>query len=147
MLFKQEDKRNVYILGEHPEMLIYPEVGKTYNVFDDGKVRWTRLEHWKIIEKIDLDNDKVDQDLIDLIAEEINSCYWLYAPEQTVIYKALRVDAKDPKPERSDDGGFNLWDYNYFLTTKQNTWFSLGFACSGLLDVDGCLTACLEAQE
>lgn len=154
MLFEQVDKGDVIIINldgdSEQKELIYPEVNKVYNVFDDGKIRWSRLEHWKIVEKIDLDKDKVEQDLLEQIADEIKNCYWLYRPEQTVIFKALRVDDDgnvSTESEKFDNGIYNNYVCNFFLATKDNDWFSLGFCTSGLLDVDGSLTKWLEEQE
>lgn len=154
MLFEQVDKGNVIrvnLYGDSEQKeLIYPEVGKVYNVFDDGKIRWSRLEHWKIVEKIDLDKDKVEQSLLDQVADEIKSCYWLYKPEQTVIFKALRLDDDGnvlTEPEKFDNGLYNYYVCNFFLATKDNGWFSLGFCTAGELDVDGSLTKWLEGEQ
>ena len=127
MLFKQEDLGGVIVSEDYTETLIYPEVGKTYNVFNDGKIRESRLEQWKIIEEINLDKDKVDKELLDAIKTEVMTCYWLYSPEQTLIYKAERIYS-EPRDHK---------EYNYFLATKQNGWFSIGFLDAGLLDIDG----------
>lgn len=106
------------------------EVGKIYHGFDDGKIRLSRLIDWKILERIDLDNDKVGQELLDELQKEIIDCYWIFNPEQTVIFKAHAVD---------DDGNFDkdIGDC-YFIRTKSGGWFGaladMFFWCE--LDVD-----------
>ena len=67
MLFEQEKNTNfVTIQCGEPNKLVYPEVGKIYNAFDDGKVRRSRLMKFKITKAIDLDKDKVSKSLLSL---------------------------------------------------------------------------------
>lgn len=135
MVFTQEDLHDVIILGnkkltlcQAPEL----EVGKVYNAFDDGKISYSRLIEWKIIEAIDLDNENnLDNEVLSELGKEISSCYWLYSPEQRIIYKAKMIDYSD--------------EYCYFLRTKRGGWFG---ALSGWfdseLDYDGSLLKILE---
>lgn len=137
MIFKQEDLGNVIILGSKkvdpaPEL----EVGKIYNVFDDGKISYSRLDKWKILEAIDLDNENnLDDEVLSELKKEINDCYWLYSPEQKIIYRAKMIDDSDDY-------------YCYFLRTKHGGWFgSLGSWFDGELDYDGSLLKMLEGDK
>lgn len=135
MIFKQQKRSDdfVIILAGNEHDTPAPEVGKVYKAFDDGKIRWSRLDYWRIDEAIDLDAEGVDQELIDYIAKEIDTCYWLYSPEQHIIYKATMVNK---------DGSPWLWKDDteptecYFLRTKAKEWFGTGFLIAGLLDTD-----------
>jgi len=130
MLFKQKGNDEHFIaIGKHTEHdTSAPEVGKVYKAFDDGKIRWSRLDYWRIDEAINLDTDNVDLEIINLIAEEINDCFWLYSPEQHIIYKATMVDENGrPYTEPTEC---------FFLRTKNKSWFGTGFLVAGLLDVD-----------
>ena len=62
-----------------------PEVGKEYNAFDDGKIRPSRLEVVKIVELIPF--DKADEELINEWKQNVEECYWLYAPETDYFAK------------------------------------------------------------
>ena len=55
-----------------------PEVGKIYHGFDDGKIRLSRLVDWKIIQRIDLDNDKISKNLLRVLQKEIKESYWIH---------------------------------------------------------------------
>ena len=135
MLFKSGKPRNgitVISLGSNKksEPMPEPEVGKIYHGFDDGKIRLSRLIDWKIIKRIDLDNDKVSKNLLRVLQKEIKECYWLFNTEQTIIYRAYAVD---------EHGKFDKQiGYCYFIRTKSDGWFGAGcnmfWACS--LDVD-----------
>lgn len=136
MLFEQRKENDIVIidLGGTEHDTPAPEVGKVYKCFDDGKIRLSRLDYWRIDEAIDLDNSELDEETFLDIAEEINHCYWLYSPEQHIIYKGTMVNkdgsvyryAKDDEPTIC-----------YFLRTKQKEWFGCCcFLFAGLLDVD-----------
>ena len=116
--------------SKKPEPMPEPEVGKIYQGFDDGKIRLSRLIDWKIIKRIDLDNDKVSKNLLRVLQKEIKECYWLFATEQTIIYRAYAVD---------ENGKFDKQiGYCYFIRTKEGGWFGAGcnmFWCCEL-DVD-----------
>lgn len=134
MLFKQKDENNVIVLGGVEHDTPAPEVGKVYKCFDDGKIRLSRLDYWRIDEAINLDNGELDAETLLDIAEEINNCYWLYSPEQHIIYKATMVN---------EDGSVYRYQAGdeptvcYFLRTKNKEWFGCcSFWWDGLLDVD-----------
>ena len=132
MKFKEAKKdSNITIIGWGNKMnpiMPEPEVGKIYHSFDDGKIRLSRLVDWKIIQRIDLDNDKVSKYLLRLIQKEIKECYWLFDTEQTIIYRAYAVD-KNGKYNREIG-------YCYYLRTKDGGWFGVNYFWSCKLDVD-----------
>ena len=104
------------------------EVGKIYHGFDDGKIRLSRLVNWKIIQRIDLDNDKVSKYLLRLIQKEIKTYYWLFDTEQTIIYRAYAVDK---------NGKYNKnIGYCYYLRTIEGCWFGVNSFWPCELDVD-----------
>ena len=114
MKFKEAKKdSNITFIGYDNKMspiMPEPEVGKTYHGFDDGKIRLSRLIDWKITERIDLDNDKVSERLIEAIQRDIKDCYWLYDTEQTIIFHAKAVD---------EDGKYDKQIGTcYFIRTK-----------------------------
>jgi len=136
MKFKQQENTDVIVIVSDDEIRIAPapEVGKVYKCFDDGKIRLSRLDYWHIDEAIDLDNDIIDPALLNILKEQINECYWLYSPEQHIIYKATMVN-EDGSVYRyeEDDEPYEC----YFLRTKNGDWFGLGcFLWEGLLDID-----------
>ena len=132
MKFKDAKKdSNITFIGWGNKMnpiMPEPEVGKIYHSFDDGKIRLSRLVDWKIIQRIDLDNDKVSKYLLRLIQKEIKECYWLFDTEQTIIYRAYAVD-KNGKYDREIG-------YCYYLRTKDGGWFGVNYFWSCELDVD-----------
>jgi len=134
MKFKQKNDGGVVVIncGEGHDSPA-PEVGKIYKCFDDGKIRLSRLDYWRIDKAIDLDNEEVDEELLEDLAYEIDSCYWLYAPEQHIIYKATMVN-KDGSTYRYEKGDEPT--ECYFLRTKNKEWFGTGFLIAGLLDTD-----------
>lgn len=129
MLFKQEKPEHVITIdcGGKPKPMPHPEVGKIYHSFDDGKIRLSRLEDWLITKKIDLDHDTIRSKLKEDLQKVIEDEYWIFKPEQTIIYKAYRVH-----------DGKKCGDSCYFLRTKSEGWF--GCLCDFLmwceLDVD-----------
>ena len=107
--------------SKKPEPMPEPEVGKIYHGFDDGKIRLSRLVDWKIVKRIDLDNDKVSKNLLRVLQKEIKECYWLFATEQTIIYRAYAVD---------ENGKFDKQiGYCYFIRTKEGGWFGANARC------------------
>lgn len=135
MNFKQKENEDVIVIDcDEIRNAPAPEVGKIYKCFDDGKIRLSRLDYWRIDKAIDLDNDVIDPELLDMLKEGIDSCYWLYSSEQHMIYKATKVN-KDSSVYRYD--GDNGPQECYFIRTKNGDWFGLGcLFWDGLLDVD-----------
>ena len=132
MKFKEAKKdSNIIFIGYDSKMnpiMPEPEVGKIYHSFDDGKIRLSRLTNWKIVQRIDLDNDKVSKNLLRVLQQEIKECYWLFDTEQTIIYRAYAVD-KNGKYNREIG-------YCYYLRTKDGGWFGVNYFWSCELDVD-----------
>ena len=134
MKFKAAKKdSNVTFIGYDNKMNpIMPEleVGKIYHGFDDGKIRLSRLVDWKIVKRIDLDNDKVSKNLLKILQKEIEECDWIFDSEQTIIYRAYAVD-ENGKYDRSIG-------YCYYLRTKEGGWFGANarLLCWCELDVD-----------
>ena len=135
MIFEQKDLHKISVLGDKkytqaPEL----EVGKIYNVFDDGKISYSRLIQWEILEAIDLDNENtLPDEILSQLGEEIKSCYWLYSPEQTIIYRAKMIDSTQDY-------------YCYFLRTKQGGWFGALSWFDGEVDYDNKLSKMLEGE-
>lgn len=134
MKFKESKKdSNIISIGGDDKMnpiMPEPEVGKIYHSFDDGKIRLSRLVDWKIIKRIDLDNDKVSKNLFKALQKEIEESYWIFDSEQTIIFYAKAVD---------ENGRYDKQIGTcYFIRTKSGGWFG---ACSNMfwwceLDVD-----------
>ena len=53
-----------------------PEIGKTYNCFDDGKIHKSRMYQVTITEIISF--EKADNELLELWEEEGLPSYWLF---------------------------------------------------------------------
>lgn len=104
-----------------------PKINKTYNCFDDGKIRESRLYTVDVKEIIPF--DMIDRDTLDDWKDEVERCFWLYEKETDYFIKT----------ENGEDGDA------VFVRTKNGGWFSIGgFMNSGRLDVDGTLTKYLE---
>ena len=105
-----------------------PEIGKTYNCFDDGKISHSRLYTVDVVSVIPF--DKIDKKTLKEWKAQVKHCYWLFAKETDYFIKT----------ENGEDGNAT------FVRTLNGGWFSLGqFMNSGILDVDGELTAILNA--
>ena len=120
MKFKESKKdSNIISIGGDDKMnpiMPEPEVGKIYHSFDDGKIRLSRLVDWKIIKRIDLDNDKVSKNLLRALQKEIEESYWIFDSEQTIIFYAKAVD---------ENGRYDKQIGTcYFIRTKEGGWFS-----------------------
>lgn len=134
MKFKEAKKDpNITFIGDGAKMnpiMPEPEVGKIYHGFDDGKIRMSRLVDWKIIKRIDLDNDKVSKNLLRALQKEIEESYWIFDSEQTIIFYAKAVDENGKYDKQIGTC--------YFIRTQDGGWFG---ACSKMfwwceLDVD-----------
>ena len=111
-----------------PKPMPEPEVGKIYHGFDDGKIRLSRLVDWKIVQRIDLDNDKVSKILLRVLQKEIKECYWIFDPEQTIIYRAYAVDENEKYDRKIG--------YCYYLRTKDGGWFGANARCFWWCELD-----------
>ena len=133
MLFKSGTSRGVVTVvsfgnAEKPEPVPEPEVGKIYHGFDDGKITLSRVVDWKIVKRIDLDNDKVSKYLLRLIQKEIKKYYWLFDTKQTIIYRAYAVDEKGKYDKHVG--------YCYYLRTKDGRWFGANANCFWACELD-----------
>ena len=105
-----------------------PEIGKTYNCFDDGKVKKSRMCQVVITEIIPF--EKSDKELLELWEEKGLPSYWLF--EKTDYF--IKFKSTEFKDEPN----------GVFARTKNTGWFGLGnYWNSGRLDVDGSLTESL----
>jgi len=96
------------------------EIGKTYNVFDDGKIKESRMYQVKVTEVIPF--DKIDEDTLEQWKQEVEDCDHLYAKQTDFFIKS-----------------WNGADVETFVRTTDGGWFSMGFMCCGRLDIDGYL--------
>lgn len=133
MLFKSGKPSGVVTIvslgsGEKPEPVPEPEVGKIYHGFDDGKITLSRLVDWKIVKRIDLDNDEVSKNLLRVLQREIKVHYWLFDTKQTIIYRAYAVD---------ESGKYDKHiGYCYYLRTKDGRWFGANANCFWACELD-----------
>jgi len=104
-----------------------PELNKTYNCFDDGKITLSRLYTVDVIAIIPF--GKIDAKTLNEWKERIEESPWLFAKETDYFIKTIN----------GEDGDAT------FVRTIDNRWFSIGsFMNSGLLDIDGSLTKQLK---
>ncbi len=106
-----------------------PELNKTYNCFDDGKISKSRLYEVTITEIIPFKD--ADEFTINLWKNEGLSRHWLF--DKTDYF----IKFKSTEHEDYPDG--------VFARTKHGWWFGLGnYWNSGQLDLDGKLTIALN---
>ena len=105
------------------------EIGKTYDYFDDGKIRESRRMSVKITEIIPF--DEIDSATLSKWEEETEYCNWLYA-KNTDYFIMGELKISDSKIEKI-----------VFVRTLNDGWFSLGW-WAGRLDVDGSLVKLLN---
>lgn len=106
-----------------------PEIGKTYNCFDDGKITESRLYTVDVVNVIPF--DKIDKETLSEWKEQVNECDWLFAKTTDYFIKT----------ENGEDGNA------VFARTLSGGWFSIGrFMNSGRLDVDGKLTGRIKIK-
>ena len=101
------------------------EVGKTYNCFDDGKIKDSRKYQVTITEIIPF--EKADDELLQLWKEKGVPQYWLF--DKTDYFLRFKSNEYENEPN------------GVFTRTKSGGWFGLGEIWnSGELGVDGGLT-------
>ena len=106
-----------------------PELNKTYNCFDDGKISKSRL--YEVEVRLIVPFNEIDKKTLDIWKTEVKQCYWLYN-EKTDFFIITDNGEEDDNEE-------------IFVRTKDNGWFSIGgFMGCGSLDVDGELTKLLN---
>jgi hypothetical protein len=96
------------------------ETGKTYNFFDDGKVKESRRYECKITEIIPF--EKASNKLVKKWQKEVERCYWLYDKTTDFFIRAVSDEI----------------DEEQIFVRSKGGWFSLGF-WAGRLDYDGSL--------
>lgn len=102
-----------------------PEIGKTYNSFDDGKIKETR-RYQVTISKI-VPFQEIDSKTLEQWKREVETCHWLYATETDFF---IFADSKESGQEEQE----------VFVRTLDGGWFGIGeWFGSGRLDVDGSL--------
>jgi len=99
-----------------------PEVNKTYNYFDDGKITHGRIQKVEIKQIIPF--DKIDAGTMFLWEVEIEECNWLYNKQTDYFVEAYLPEVTETI---------------MFVRCINNGWFSLGW-WAGRLDIDGKLT-------
>jgi len=102
-----------------------PEIGVTYNTFDDGKIRESRRYEVTINEITPFED--IDKETLNLWLKEVEDCFWLYNTETDYFIKGNLENGK-------------LVTY---CRTKDTGWFGLG-EWGGRLDVDGSLLGLSE---
>ena len=111
--------------------LSYPVSGKTYNYFDDGKIKPSRRMDVIITEIIPF--SEIDKETLDDWKDHVEDYYWLYAKETDFFIKG-NLKVYNDKIEKI-----------IFVRTFDDGWFSIG-PWGGKLDVDGSLNAWLNNQ-
>lgn len=109
-----------------------PEINKTYNCFDDGKISTSRLYTVTVKEIIPF--DEIDEKTLYYWKEEAKQCHWLYKPETDYFIKTINEDD----------------EIEFFVRIKKynDGWFSIGgFLKGGLLDIDGEFMKILQENE
>lgn len=108
-----------------------PEINKTYDYFDDGKIRESRRLPVTITNVIPF--NEIDKETLNDWEEDVEKCSWLYSKETDYFIKG---DLKITEDEI---------EKVVFVRTINNSngWFSLGW-WGGRLDIDGTLNDWLE---
>lgn len=105
-----------------------PEIGKTYNCFDDGKIRKSRMYQVTITEIIPFKD--ADDELLKLWEEEGICRTWMFDKIDYFIRFSSNENEQYPN--------------GVFARTKDGGWFGLSdWWNSGRLDFDGTLTQSL----
>ena len=113
-----------------------PEIGKTYNCFDDGKISESRRYEVEILDIVPF--DKVDIRTKREWQRKVKNCFWLFEP---ITDYFIFADSYESDGDFDDDTPTIC----AFARTKTGDWYSIGdWMDSGLLDVDGSLTKSLE---
>ena len=103
------------------------KIGEIYNYFDDGKITPQRLCKVEIINIIS--KNEISKEIYELWKEESQSCDWIYNSNTDFFIEGdLLLNLSGSSKEKI-----------YFVRSKNNTWFSLGW-WAGYLDYDYSLT-------
>ncbi len=79
-----------------------PKINKTYNYFDDGKIKKSRQYPVTITDIIPF--NKIDNKILSIWKEDVESCNWLYAKNTDYFIKGSLNIHKD----KSEEVYFNL---------------------------------------
>ena len=104
-----------------------PEIGKTYNHFDDGKIKLSNLHQTTIMDIIPF--NEIDNTTKSFWENEKSFYDWLYAQE-TDYFIIGHLNASYMSTD----------DKVIYVRTKYGEWFSIGELTAGILDVNGKLT-------
>lgn len=118
--------------------MILPEIGKTYNFYDDGKITFSRQYKCAILDVIPF--KKIAKRQKQQWRQIVNKHPWLFKSETDYFILGEIKDSIDPN--------------HIFFRTIDNNWFSTSFefvanneidirdtfCVGGLLDVDGTIT-------
>ena len=106
-----------------------PIIGKTYNCYDDGKVRESNKYEVTITNVIPF--KEANKEILKMWEDEGLSCDWLFDKTDYFIKFNSTENKEEPK--------------GVFARTKDGGWFGLGsWWNSGRLDIDGSLTKWLH---
>lgn len=98
-------------------MLVLPEIGKTYNCYDDGKITKPRQYHVTVTGIIVIDDIKDDYYIYELLNYNIEETPWLFAGvEHKYLLETVSDEAEILK-------GTKL----YLAMTNEGFWFGLGY--------------------
>jgi len=111
-------------------MKLKVEINKTYDYFDDGKIRESRRLPVTIREIIPF--SEIDKETLVQWQNEVEDCDWLYAKETDYFIKG-DLQLSDNEVEK----------IVFVRTLADNRWFSIGW-WGGVLDVDGALLASIS---
>jgi hypothetical protein len=75
-----------------------PEIGKTYNCFDDGKISHSRLYTVDVVDVIPFEN--IDEDTLNEWKEKVEECDWLFAKETDYFIKTANGEDGWDSPSR-----------------------------------------------
>jgi len=91
-----------------PNISKLPIIGETYNTFDDGKIKESRLYKVEIEDIIPFKD--INKETLDIWVTEVKNCYWLYNKETDYFIKGILSNKEQV----------------IYCRTKDNGWFDLG---------------------
>ena len=105
------------------KLVMIPEVGKTYDCFDDGKIKESRK--YQVTIDCVVSFDRIDPKTLKNWKEQVENCHWLYAKETDYfVFATSNQDGQD--------------EQECFVRTVDGDWFGIGkWFGMGALDVDG----------
>lgn len=118
---------------------VLPEPGKTLAVYDDGKIRFSRLNFAKVLEVIPY--DKASKELKEELVNKSINDYWIFNPTTPYFIKC-------EIPHYNWETRKDYLVERYFAWSKHDYWFDIfsGFMNDGELDVTGDLSRWLISE-